>query len=124
MVKDIETYLGGYKFDVEQSKQDPAVEFITVRDSVDERLEVTIQIIREELYCIYFLNNQFFEISESDLIECLNDILAGKYDIETRKTMRVITSTNSTIPERVEDDSNWKDVYENLPRPFEKETRK
>jgi hypothetical protein len=112
--------LQGYKVKVEQSKQDPTVKFTVVSDSHDNNLELTIYTIRGELYFLYFLNNQFFEISESDLLDCVEDILSGNYNIDNRKTMRIIAKTNNTIPERVESDSDWKEMYKKLPRSFNK----
>lgn len=112
--------LQGYKVKVEQSKQDPTVKFTVVSDSHDNNLELTIYTIRGELYFLYFLNNQFFEISESDLLDCVEDILLGNYTVDDRKTKRITTKTNNTIPERVEDDSEWKELYCNLPLPFKK----
>ena len=94
-----------------------AVLFFDVSSS-DSSLELTVQLINNEVYCIYCLDNQFFDLKDADFEACLRDILNGDYAVEGEPGSQSIVTHGGLHPERIEDGGNFTEAYAVLPTPW------
>lgn len=100
-------------------------EFIVLTDVKEHALQIVVHYIRGDLYSIRFLNNDFFELPDQDLITSLKVILEGRYEIrksffKQTKSIRIKNENGYIIPERIYDDKEFRKLYENLPKSFTK----
>lgn len=69
---------------------------------------------------LYFLNNQFYEVDEADLLQCFEDIIYGKYAVKRtlfgKKWIRTLTGNLS--PTRTIDKGYDFKIYDTLPSQF------
>lgn len=98
--------------------------FMHLIDLENTELSITIQFNRDRIYCIYFFNNQYFEIDPADYYIVINSILSGGYAVRSRgflKKIKYIDVKNEKkfiYPERVSSDENFQNIYKHLPKHF------
>lgn len=92
------------------------VSFLDVSSNKIKGLKLSAQFIGNQLYCVYFLNNQFFELDDSELVDCIASILDGNYTVHANKRgMQYVTLGNGIIPERVDHSDEYREQYALLP---------
>lgn len=89
--------------------------------SNDELLSVDLSFSEHFLTEVYFLNNQYYELSEDILYQCFQDIVYGRYKV--RKSIIsnkkwLILSTYNTVPTRTIDKNFDFNTYRLLPKTF------
>jgi len=98
------------------------VKFVTVQDRNNPVLKLDLQYVNNELYAIYFLNNQFYELAEQELVTCLKDIVDGNYKVKRRLLIKrrpwIVTGSLNTSPERLTSAMGFLDIYSKLPKPW------
>lgn len=110
-----------YKHKIHQSEFNPSVKFVILFDKSRMDLKVDLQFINDKLYCLYFLNNQYFELEDDILNQCIEDILDGNYMIDRKgKNKSIVVGSNQIHPERVGDESDFVTLYPQLPLVFER----
>lgn len=118
---DINKIVNAFKTQIETS-EDKRSTFIKVFSATaeDERFALTIQLINDELYALYFINNQFYDISPSKLRIILEKILNGNYLVEQDhdRYITVLDGNDKITPERITSDKGFEDIYTHMPFKF------
>lgn len=99
--------------------------FVEITSNKDNSLGITVQYVNGKIYCVYFLNSQFFEIVDSQLYAVVGAILAGEYKVmqegllHTRNYVAVDVNDELVFPEeRIAMDQIMADTYRKLPERF------
>jgi hypothetical protein len=122
--EDIKKVLSGYSTDIQsETKGEKAnMGFLTVTDIKQKQPEIVIHFIDSRIYSITFLNNEFFEIPDQDLLQVLSAILAGGYKVHKpifgqKKSIFIESGDKKLTPTRVNGYED-KGIYNQLPFSF------
>jgi hypothetical protein len=116
--------LAPYDVDLQLGQQSQEYEFVSITDKNALGLNITLQYKDSELLSVYFLNNQFYELPDDDLHDCIISILSGNYLVKKALfkpklyIVLKITSVRKILPERITSDSEYEIVYTRLPLKF------
>ena len=121
MVDEITSIANAYDIEVEEDRSPDITTFTLTSNSGTTPKVITVQYVKDRIYSVKFLNNDFFELPDEELLNVLNLILQGQYEIKTskfRKIKSVVVKSGSgdIFPERVSDDKL--ENYERLPESF------
>jgi len=121
MVDEITSIANAYDIEVEEERSPDITTFTLTSNSGTTPKVITVQYVKDRIYSVKFLNNDFFELPDEELLNVLNLILQGQYEIKTskfRKIKSVVVKSGSgdIFPERVSDDKL--ENYERLPESF------
>ena len=120
----VKQQIAGYDVDINiKAKGDQSI-FLTIRDRRGNAPPIIMQFVNQDVYAVEFLNNQFFELSEDELMLVLNTLLRGTYEVRRNlfgqgKTIRVPNNINQKyiLPERTMGKAD-KELYSRLPLAF------
>jgi hypothetical protein len=123
MVDDILSLAKAYDVTIEQTEKEHTF-FVTLRSKDTWMPPLIVQFVDKRIYSVKFINNDFFEIPDADLLKTLRCILNGKYEVKsnlfnTKKWIIIENGDKQILPERIyklED----KKLYDRLPYPFPK----
>lgn len=125
--KKLQEVLALYDVNLKTSKNSNGKDvFVDITDGRNGLLKATVQYSNNRIYCVYFLNNQYFEEDVDVLYEVFNAILMGDYRVRHRGIFRkrryveVNLKTNRICPERIISDDEFKLVYDILPAAYSK----
>lgn len=113
--------IGRYVLTVKENRKGSS-SFLVLTD-VNLRIPpITIHFMTDRLYSVSFLNNEFFEIPDTLLMDVLRSLLEGRYEVKTswfkkRKSIQIRVHDKSILPERVYESTGVQ--YDGLPRAFD-----
>jgi hypothetical protein len=126
MVKqEIRHVLKDYDVHVQIENKAGRSEFWTITDLAHKNLVVTLHFLDEQLYSIFLLNNEFYELTEPQFQFVLNALLTGKYELKINRHLKAIRSiqifyepeNHYIYPERIHGAGGAGD-YSSLPTSF------
>lgn len=105
---------------IQETSKDDERRTLTVFNE-NRELTVDLSFSRGVLTEVYFLNNQFYELNDEELLHCFEDIIKGQYSV--RKSLFsnkkwIVTDQGKFTPARTTDKSFDFKVYETLPKKF------
>lgn len=112
-----------YNLDYTINRKTHSVEFVQIVSRSEPWLQLNVQYVNGDIYCIYFLNNQFFEIKNEHLYQVIKSILEGDYVIERSRifkkySIKLKIGGTSIYPERITSGKKYVASYLKLPIAF------
>ena len=122
MDKKLQGVLAPYDIKLKTSKNSNDKDvFVDLTDARNAFLQATVQYSNNKIYCVYFLNNQYFEEDVDSLWAILGAILIGDYRVRNRgifkkrRYVEVNLKSNRISPERIMSDEEFESAYNLLP---------
>lgn len=125
---EIDNITSNYDLVSEEAIKGNGSRFVLLKETDNARpLELTLHYVQDNIYSVIFLNNEFYEIPQQNLIEAIKAVLSGSYDVKKsffrrQKSISINAKSGKIIPERVTDSGPFEEQYHVLPRPFKKVT--
>jgi len=121
---DLKEYEQTYAVHSLKQKVDDSSLFVSIQDEVNTNLPpIDVHFVNGSIYAVKFMNNDFFEVEETVLLNAIDCLLAGEY--RTKKSLfgknSIVLQDKSGVaiaPERVYSDGEFKEIYKDLPKRF------
>ena len=112
-----------YNLNAATDRRTSSVVFVQLISERKPWLRLDVQYVNDEIYCVHFLNNEFFEIANEQLYGVIELIMKGNYAVKKSAVFRKLSINlaakgRTVYPERTTDDKQFRAVYSKLPAAF------
>lgn len=115
--------ISSYSLDVSVESNSNITHLVTLTSKSVKGLSIHIRYVNDQIYSVFFLNCDFFEITETDLYAVVESILKGSYRFKStglfkRRRYVQIIADKFINPENINKDKEFIAYYGKLPAAF------